>query len=240
MRLRRLSLVTGPLVVLLGSAVMPVPAYAAGEFTITVTPASGHPSDTTTVAGDATSPTCENDGVAVTLHYSRPNGTTGATTVSTTTDSAGHFSTVLTVPTDAVAAKPANVTALIADCTPPSGPSVRRSSFAVAFDVLAYSGAFTVNKTTGKPGEKVHFSGTNCWGGRVDVSFGPIHNLKATLLGDKTFSGDYTLPNITGGTYSFDAQCPGTDYAARSFVLVNPRVVPPPATPVPGDPSFTG
>jgi hypothetical protein len=240
MRLRHLAAVSGPLAMLLGAALVPAPAYAAGEFTITATPDSGHPSETTTVTGDATGPTCADAGVAVTLHYSKPNGALMNLTVNTTTDSAGHFSAVLTVPDDAVASRPASITALVADCTPSSGPSTgSRSSVEVAFDVLAYSGTFTTDKTTGKPGAKVHFTGTNCWGGTVDVSFGSVHHIKATLKADKTFSGDYTLPNVAGGTYPFDAQCPGTDYAARAFTLVNPAV-PPPATPVPGQPSFTG
>ncbi|MDQ1711674.1 MAG: hypothetical protein QOE45_1124 [Frankiaceae bacterium] len=237
MRLRHLALVSGPLAIVLGTASVPVPAYAAGEFPITVNPDAAHPHDTTTVTGDATGPTCANDGIAVTLHYTAPSGTLNNVTVNTTTDANGHFSAVLTVPDNAVAGEEASVTALIADCTPPSAPTISRSSESVPFDVLAYSGAFTANKSVGRPGDKVHFSGTNCWGGTVDVSFGPIHDIKATLLPDKTFSGDYTLPDISGGTYDFGASCPGTDYAARRFVLINPAA---PATPVPGQPSFTG
>jgi hypothetical protein len=160
-------------------------------------------------------------------------------TALTTTDSAGHFTAVLTVPANAVAGEAAEVVAFIADCTPPSQPSASRSSLAVAFEVLPFSGTFSASRSTGRPGEKVHFTGTNCWGGAVDVFFGRIGGIPAKLLADKTFSGDYTLPNVPGGTYQLGASCPGTAYAPRAFRLVNPRVVPP-AVPVPGTPTFAG
>jgi hypothetical protein len=239
MRLRRLGLLGGPLALVVATVVQPIPAYAANEFAITLAPAGAHPTETTTVTGDATSPTCADDGVDVTLHYTKPNGSTGAVTVSTTTDSAGQFTAVLTVPDKAVAGDAADVVALIADCTPPSQPTVSRSSVSVDFAVLAFKGALTTDRTSGKPGQTVRFAGTNCWGGDVEVFFGKIGGIPAKLLADKTFSGGYPLPNVPDGTYRLGATCPGTDYAPRAIRLVNPRVVPP-ATPVPGQPTFTG
>lgn len=228
MRVRSLLLASASVALVL-TTTGTVPAYAAGEFTITVDPDSAHPAEHTTVTGDATDPTCADDGVAVTLTYTKPNGSTGAVTVNTTTDAEGHFTADLTVPDNAVAGGDAQVTAVIADCTPPAGETVSRSSEPVPFEVLAYEGTFTISKTTGKPGEKVTFSGTNCWGGDVVVFFGDDDSIDVTLNSDKTFSGTYTLPDAPGGTYEFGAACPGTDFESKAFVLVNPKKVPPTA-----------
>jgi azurin len=229
----------------LAATLVPVPAHAATEFQITVDPDAQQPAKTFDVTGDAVDPICAEDGVAVSLTYTKPNGSNGHTTVNTTTDTAGHFAATLTVPDDAVAGEAAQVRALIADCTPESGPSEgARSSEAVAFDVLAYEGTFKVNDADmrGKPGETITFSGTNCWGGDVVVVFGD-DEMTAVLKPDKTFSGSYVLPDAPDGTYEIAAQCPGTDFEVLSFRLDNPAAPPPvapPATPVPGRPRFTG
>lgn len=231
----------GALTLALAASLVHVPAWAAGEFPITVTPTEAHPSESLTVTGDATDPVCANDGVAVNFFYTKPDGTDGSTSVNTVADAAGHFEATLTVPDDAVAAAPASVNAVIADCTPPDGPTTSRASDSVAFEVLAYEGTFTVSKTTGKPGETVTFSGTNCWGGDVIVLFSDDEATSVTLKPDKTFSGSYVLPDAPGGVYEFGAECPGTDYEVLGFTLVNPVAPPaPPAAPVPGRPRFTG
>lgn len=215
-------------------------AYAAGEFPITVTPTEALPGDPFTVTGDATDPTCADDGVAVSLFYTKPDGSSGSVSVNTITDSAGHFEAALNVPETAVAGADATVTAAIADCTPPSGPTSSRASISVPFEVLAYEGAFSLSKTTGKPGETISFIGENCWGGDVVVFFGDLEVEPVTLNGNKTFTGDFVLPDAPGGVYEFGAECPGTDYEVLAFTLVNPAPAAPPAAPVPGRPRFTG
>ena len=238
--MNRTTVLGGALTVALAATLAQSPAYAAGEFPITVTPAEAAPGEPLTVTGDATDPVCADDGVVVTFFYTKPDGTTGSTSVNTVADSAGHFSAGLNVPANAVAGAPASVSAVIADCTPPGGPTSARSSEADQFEVLAYEGDFTVSKTTGKPGETVTFSGTNCWGGDVVVFFGDTEVPGVTLNPDKTFSGSFTLPNVPGGVYELGAECPGTDFEVMGFTLVNPVAVAPPATPVPGRPRFTG
>ena len=224
----------------LAAALLPAPARAATEFDITVEPSQARPSETFTVTGDAVDPVCAEDGVAVSLHYTKPDGSTGHHTVNTTTDSAGHFSATLTVPENAVAGEDANVNALIADCTPPEGPSEgARSSESVAFKVLAYDGTWKLSKTSGRPGEKITFAGANCWGGDVVAFFGE-DEMPVTLKADKTFAGSYTLPDAPDGVYEVVAECPGTDYDVLAFRLVNPDEPARPATPVPGRARFTG
>lgn len=233
----------------LAATLLPVPAYAqVAEFQITVEPDAQQPAKTFEVTGDAVDPVCAEDGVAVTLTYTRPNGTSGNATVNTTTDEAGHFAATLTVPENAVAGEPAQVRALIADCTPPEGESQgARSSEAVPFEVLAYEGTFKVNDADmrGKPGETITFSGTNCYGGDVVAVFGD-DEMPAVLKEDRTFSGSYVLPDAPDGVYEIAAQCPGTDYEVLSFRLDNPdepdepvRPVPP-AKPIPGRVRYTG
>lgn len=226
----------------LAASMLQAPAWAAGEFPITVTPTEGLPTASLSVTGDATDPVCADDGVAVNLFYTKPDGSTGVTTVDTTTDSAGHFTANLTVPANAVAGEDAHVAAVIADCTPPdASPTISRSSVSVPFEVLAYEGTFTISKTSGKPGQTVTFSGTNCWGGDVVVFFGANEVPNVTLNPDKTFTGSYVLPDAPGGVYEFGAECPGTDFEAKAFTLVNPAAPPaPPARPVTGRPRFTG
>ena len=223
----------------LAATLLPAPALAQApaEFPITVSPDSAHPTESFTVTGDATDPTCSEDGVAVSLNYTKPDGSTGHVTVNATTDTAGHFSVQLTVPENAYAGEPANVRALIADCTPPDSASVgARSSESEPFEVLAYKGPWKLSKYSGRPGEKITFSGTNCWGGTVATFFGD-DEMGGTLKPDKTFAGTYTLPDGPDGTYEVVAECPGTDYAVLSFRLINPEA---PPAPVPGRPRFTG
>lgn len=238
--MNRTTVLGSALTVALAATLVQSPAFAAGEFPITVTPAEAKPGEPVTVTGDATDPTCADDGVAVTFFYTKPDGTAGATTTNTVTDAAGHFTAALNVPATAVAGAPASVSAVIADCTPPDGPTSSRASESDAFEVLAYEGTFTVSKTTAKPGETVTFSGTNCWGGDVAVYLGDVEIPDVTLNPDKTFSGGFTVPNAPGGVYELGAECPGTDYEVMAFTLVNPVAVAPPATPVPGRPRFTG
>ncbi|HEV2888900.1 MAG TPA: hypothetical protein VGX28_00840 [Frankiaceae bacterium] len=236
----RRIVVGGAMTLALVASLVHAPAWAANEFPITVTPDEAHPSESFTVTGDATDPTCADDGVVVRLFYTKPDGTDGVTNVNTIADAEGHFTANVTVPDTAVAGADASVSAMIADCTPPGGETSSRVSEAVPFDVLAYEGDFHLSKTTGKPGEKVTFTGTNCWGGDVVVYFGDIEVTGVTLNG-KSFSGSFTLPDIKGGTYEFGAECPGTDYEVLAFTLVNPEAPPaPPARPVPGRPRFTG
>lgn len=210
------------------------------EFPITVTPAGGHPGDSFHVTGNATDPVCEGDGVVVSLFYTQPDGSGGAASVNTVTDSAGHFEADLTVPENAVASHDGTVSAVIADCTPPEGETQPRAATAVAFAIQPYSGTFAIDKTSGKPGQKLSFSGTNCWGGKVTLTFGTLTITSGVVKSDKTFSGSFTLPNVPDATYTVSATCPGTSYAVRSFHLINPIPVAPPAQPVPGIPSFTG
>lgn len=224
----------------LAASLLHAPAWAANEFEITVTPTEAAPSETLTVTGDATDPVCADDGVVVRLFYTKPDGTDGSTSVNTVADSAGHFSAQLTVPDNAVAGADASVSALIADCTPPGGQTSSRASETVAFEILAYEGTLKLSKTTGKPGEKVTFTGTNCWGGDVLVALGDTEIANVTLNG-KNFSGSFIVPDLPGGTYEFGAECPGTDYEVLGFTIVNPAAPPaPPARPVPGRPRYTG
>jgi hypothetical protein len=226
----------------LASSLLAAPAYAADEFPITVTPTSGKTGASLHVEGDATDPTCADDGVAVSLHYTKPDGTMAATTVNTTADAAGHFEADLTVPDIAYAGEKAFVSAVIADCTPPDGPTSNRSSVSVDFDVLARTGNFAISAVKGEPGDVVGFAGTNCWGGVTTVFFGDVA-VSGEPDADKTFEGSITLPDLPGGTYEVTAECPGTDYRVYSFTLVNAAAVPPvapPAAPVPGAPTFTG
>jgi plastocyanin len=236
-------IVTGAAVALaMAASLAHAPAWGATDFDITVTPDEGKPATTFTVSGDATDPTCADDGVQVRLFYTKPDGSTATVSANTVADASGHFSAQLTVPDNAVAGAPAHVNALVADCTPPEEPTVgARSSESVPFDVLAYEGTFTLSKTTGKPGDKITFTGTNCWGGDVAVFFSDLEVEDVTLKGDKTFSGSFVVPDAPGGTYEVAAECPGTDYESRAFVLVNPDAPPaPPARPVPRRPRYTG
>lgn len=238
----RRTVLAGAAALALATSLAGTPAWAEGEFTITVTPAEGLPAATFTVTGDATDPVCADDGVTVTLHYTKPNGATGATTVSTTTDAAGHFSAQLTVPDNAYAGEEAFVSAVIADCTPPDAtPTSTRSSISVDFEVLAYEGDFDISDTSGKPGDTFEFVGTNCWGGTVAVFFGD-ELFTGEPEADKTFGGEIEVPDLPSGTYEVGAECPGTDYRVFSYRLVNPVVAPPapPARPVVRRPTFTG
>lgn len=214
-----------------------LPAWAAFTFTVSATATSLHPGDSTTVSGDTADPACTSDGVAVTLTYTKPDGSNGFVTQNVVSDSSGHFTTTpMTLPDDAVAGEDASVHAVIADCTAdPSSPT--KASDPLAIEVVAYTGTFSVDKTSGKPGQTVHLAGTNCWGGDVLVLLSDgTHEDEApvTLTAQKTFSGSYVLPDLPGGTYSFAAQCPGTDFAPVAFTLVNPKkVVTPPPAPAP-------
>jgi hypothetical protein len=222
-----------------------LPAYAGtttGTFTISAAPTSLHPGETTAVTGDATGPACADDGVVVTLSYTRPNGATGTISVNATTDSAGHFTANITVPDNAVADEPASVVAVIADCTPPSGPTETRQSNSAALTIRAYDGTFTTDKNTGHPGDTVHVAGTTCYGGSVEVTFGRGGTEQAvtvTLKPDRTFAGTFVLPNAPSGTYVFNAHCPGTNFPARPLALVNVAPAQPP-TPIPGGVTVTG
>lgn len=240
----RRTVLAGAAVLALATSLAATPAYAEGEFAITVTPAAeGLPASTFTVTGDATDPVCADDGVTVTLHYTKPSGATGTTSSGTTTDAAGHFSAQLTVPDDAYAGENAFVSAVIADCTPPDAtPAFSRSSVSVDFEVLANEGEFDISDTSGKPGDTLEFAGTNCWGGTVAVFFGD-ELFTGVPEGDKTFAGELEVPDLPTGTYEVGAECPGTDYAqVFSYRLVNPVVAPPapPARPVVRPPTFTG
>lgn len=243
---RRTFLLPGALAIALAATLAPIQAHAAGEFDITVTPAEAPPGEPVDVTGDATDPTCADDGVAVTLYYTKPDGTEGSTVVNTVADSAGHFATSINVPANAVAGAEASVSAVIADCTPPGGETSYRASESVPFEVLAHEGDFTLSKNTGKPGETVTFAGTNCWGDDVVVYFGDAEIEDVTLAG-QTFSGSFVVPDAPGGVYEVGAECPGTDYEVQAFTLVNPSAAPPgtppaapPAAPVPGRPRYTG
>lgn len=245
---RRIATI-GAAALILAVSTAATPAVAAPAFAITVTPDEGRPGDTFDVTGDATEPTCAENGVAVTLYYTRPNGTLGTTTVNTTTDAAGHFTAQLAVPETAVAGEEAFVRALIADCNPPDGPSEgTRASEQVDFDVLAYEGSFTISRQSGRPGQTVSFAGTNCYGGEVVVFFGD-DAMEGEPEPDRSFAGEYVLPDLPDGVYEFGAECPGTDYRVYSFRLINPEEssgppsappAAPPARPVVGTPTFTG
>lgn len=238
----RIALSAAAAVALAGSLVA-TPSYAAAPFSITVSPDAARPGETATVTGDATDPVCAENGVAVRFHYTKPDGSLGTKVFNTTTDAAGHFSAQITVADDAVAGEKASVTAFIADCTPPGEPSQGpRQSDSVAFDVLAYTGKFSISRTSGRPGDVVSFSGTNCWGGEVIVYFGG-DVIEGVPEADKTFAGVYELPDVPDGRYEFGAECPGTDYNVFSFRLINPKSNPPaapPARPVVRRPTFTG
>lgn len=237
----RKIVLSGAAAFVLAASMLVTPAYAEGEFPITVTPDEARPAEVVHVEGDATDPVCAEDGVAVSLHYTKPDGTLAAATVNTTTDAAGHFEADVTVPDIAVAGGESFVAAVIADCTPPSSTdTISRTSVSVPFEVLAYEGEFAISKTSGKPGDVVDFAGTNCWGGAVAVFFGE-DVAEGEPEADKTFAGEYELPDLPGGTYEFGAECPGTDYAVLSFTLVNPQApAAPPAPPVVRTPTFTG
>lgn len=231
----------------LAASLVATPAYAQAppEFDITVTPDEARPGETATVSGDATDPTCAEDGVGVRFHYTKPDGSEATAVVTTTTDAAGHFEAEITVPSDAVAGEDASVNAFIADCTPPGGETSSRSSKTVSFDVLAHEGKFSISRTSGRPGDVVTFSGTNCWGGSVIVFFnGDV--VEGEPEDDRTFSGEYVLPDYPDGVYEFGAECPGTDYNSFQFRLINPGEPSeeprpaPPARPVRGRPTFTG
>ena len=202
--------------------IIAAPASAATDFSIAVTPAAGgHATETLSVTGDATEPVCAEDGVAVTLRYELPSGSTDTVTVNTTTDAAGHFSAELVIPENAVAGAGAFVQAVVADCDSYGA----RVSVSVPIDVQAYTGQFVLDRATGEPGQVVHVAGTNCWGNEVVVIFGNLEELVIRLDADRTFSGSYVLPHVKAGTYTFAASCPGSDFAPRSLRLLRPRVV---------------
>jgi hypothetical protein len=241
-RIRRIATTAAATALALTTGLLPAYAGGSGTFVISADPTSLHPGETTAVTGDATGPACADDGVEVTLTYTRPNGATGTISVNATTDANGHFTANVTVPDTASAGEPAGVAASIADCTPPQGPDETRQSNSVALTIEPYTGSFTADKKTGKPGDKVHLSGTNCHGGSVDVVFAKGDTeakVTVTLKADKTFSGTYTLPNTAGGSYTLEAHCPGTDYDVLPFVLVNVAPAPAP-TPIPGGVTVTG
>lgn len=202
---------------MLFSAVIAAPSSAATEFPITVTPDLGHPTDVLAVSGDVTEPVCANDGIAIGLVYGLPSGFTDYVGLTTVTDASGHFTGELAIPENAVAGAESSVQAVVSDCD-----GVARASVPVPIDIQAYDGQFILDRTTGKPGQVVHFSGTNCWGNQVAVTFGSEKVTAITLNSDRTFSGSYLLPHLKAGTYAFAATCPGTQFASRTFTLLGP------------------
>jgi hypothetical protein len=141
----RLRLVAVPVIATAIALTGALPAWAAFTFTVQASVTSLHPGETTVVSGDTAGPACTNDGVAVTLRYTKPDGTNGFVTQNVLTDGAGHFTTTaMTLPDTAVAGEAAQVQAVIADCTAdPSAPT--KASDPVALDVLAYEGNFAVD-----------------------------------------------------------------------------------------------
>lgn len=247
MRLR--TLVTATAVLGLAVASFGItPAHAASVMTISANPTSLKPGETTTVSGSTSGPACADDGVAVTLTYTDPDGNNDTVVVNTTTDASGAFTVPVVLADDAVAGEPANVRAVIADCTDDANSTV--TSNVVALTVTAHTGTLTVTDesgaaaASGESGETVTVSGTNCYGGEVLVLFTDGTNeeeVDVDLLPDRTFSGDYVLPDAPGGSYSFVAQCPGTDYNVRAFQLRNEEPGEPLAPrPVDGVANFTG
>jgi hypothetical protein len=225
------------------SGVLPAEAgQQAATFTISVEPDAVHPAESTTVSGETSGPACAEDGVDVTLTYTKPNGGNGTVTVQTTTTAEGTFSVPVTVPDDAVAGDPASVTAVIADCTASEGAT--RTAKAVPLEIEAYEGTLTAQPATGRPGTKVRVNGTNCWGGEVAVVFTDGEtgeDVKVTLSGNKNFTGVYTIPDAPSGDYAFVAECPGTDYNIAPFRLVNPEPAKPlPPRPITGPVRYTG
>lgn len=247
MRIRPLATTTAAVALALTS--LATPAHAAGTITISADPTTLHPGDQTTVSGETADPPCATDGVTVTLSYTKPNGNLGTVSTSAITEADGSFEATVTVPDTAVAGEAAGVQATIADCTDDGGAT--RASETEKLTIEAYEGSFDTNKETGKPGTKVHFTGDNCWGGQVQVVFTDgedADEADAVLKADKTFSGDYVIPDAPSGEYAFVASCPGTDYEVMPFVLVNPQASPTaspttppgPPRPVPGPVRFTG
>lgn len=220
------------------------PALAqAPTLTINPTPTTVKPGDVLTVSGDGD---CGPVSYTVTLTTNDPEGNAQQTTATGTADADGNFVQQVTVPDDATARDPASVMATM-DC---DGTPV--TSNAVNLQVDPHLGELAASPAEGHPGDEVEISGTNCWGGDVEVIFGDGFEFDyavavpdVTLAQDKTFTGTFTIPDIDAGPYVFVAGCPGTEYEFATFevlaAVVEPPLTPaPPAVPVPATPTFTG
>lgn len=264
--MRLVALLTTTVLSLAVAAVTTTPAHAASTMTIRVSPTSLKPGETATVTGETSGPACASDGVTVTLSYSAPDGTNGVASQSATTDAGGEFTVSLAVPDDAVAGEPASVSALIPSCAADDDSAV--TSNVVTITVTAHDGTLEItdgsgaSASSGESGELVRIAGANCYGDDVVVLFtngDDSEEVTVFLEPDRTFSGEYVLPDAPGGSYEFVAQCPGTDFPVRAFQLRNeepaqplpPRPVAggpdddepgqaPPARPVEGVATFTG
>lgn len=213
-------------------------AAQAPEVAINPTPTALEPGDTLTVSGLTD---CPGAAYTVTLTVTDPEGNDLAVTATGTTDAEGEFVAPVVVPDDAVARDPASVVATV-QC---EGPV---ESNAVNLQIDPHQGTLTPDPDEGLPGTEVAISGTNCWGGEVEVVFGDGFEFDyavavpdVTVAPDKTFSGTFTIPEVDAGSYVFAAGCPGSEYEFAPFAVLAETVPPaPPAAPVPATPTFTG
>jgi hypothetical protein len=161
------------------------------------------------------------------------------------TPTATPSSTPTETPTASQSSTPQPTSVPLGLAGPPARAAAATStqSNVVAFTVDAWQGALSTDKAAGVPGDTVHVSGTLCYGGDVVVTFTDGEDeeeVDVALDSDRTFAGDYRLPDAPAGPYAFTAACPGTDYDDRAFVLGESVTTAPPAAPRPGVVTTTG
>jgi fermentation-respiration switch protein FrsA (DUF1100 family) len=233
--------------VLAGSALAllsPLTAHAGFNVTLNVNDTSVNLEQVFTASGTAGG--CPNVAFTVTFTYQDIDGNAATATGTGTTDASGNYTTTIKVPNDADADHTnASAQASVA-C-----PGGAQTSNTVAMTVEIVQGTLTVSPTHGKAGTSVHVSGTNCLGDDILVGFtngAQGDEVTVTLHDDNTFDGDYTIPNVAPGNWSFVASCPGTDFDPAAFTVdATPGASPTPlpsASAIPdavaGEVNFTG
>ncbi len=225
-------------------AAVPGAPLAAQEptHTITVTPASARPGEAFAVTGSV--PGCANAPYFVDLVYSY-YGESRFWQVEGTTDAEGGYSTSITVPEQAWAGDGS-----IQGHARCEGTPVYSSK--VDVEIVPHAGSLTVTPTSGRAGTRVALHGTNCWGPDIrlafrgeDVDHGIVDGIQRTPGPDPDdFTVSYVIPaDARPGESAFVAACPGTVSPRARFTgggAAAPPPAAPPATPVPGEPDFTG
>lgn len=243
MRKTTVAVATAALALLLPAA----PAGAGFNHSITASPTTLRPNESTTVTGTSD---CNSSPYVVTISYTNPAGDPATATASGTTDASGEYTQPITLPETAVAGEPATVSSNITSC---NGGGAAPSN-TVNLTVNAYEGTLAVDPDEGETGTEVTITGTNCYGDDIVIAFGdgdefPYEVEPVTLNEDRTFSATFTIPDEAGpGEYAFAAECPGSDFELAPFTVVageeaeneEPAEEAPVATPVGSVPTFTG
>ena len=231
-------------------------AHAGFNVTIAVEPTTVNVEQTFTVTGTTD---CNSVAYTVTFSYTNLDDEPATATATGTTDASGEFSQQMTVPGDALPNE-------AQEADPPTPPSVQASvacgggsqqSNQVTMTIAYAEGVLSTDKASGRAGDVVHVSATNCLG---DEAFGGLTDGDGIDVFDvelndeaNTFAGDYTVPNFPPGEYFFVGLCNGTEYNQVPFTLLatpgtsSPTPVPSETTvpegvptPVAGPVSFTG